>query len=178
MVDVGLLQSVSTIAGAIGVCVAAAYYVTNLRHAKKAKEMDLALIFATNMCSPAGMERFAKVMDMKWENHKDFMEKYGYSNPKMFGNWVSMCLAFEMLGHLLKSKLTSPETLYSLGAYGCIPMWDKYKEVVQSRRALAFGKKYLVNFEFLAGELAKIQKRDEPSFEGVWWKRTEQGLKP
>ena len=35
MVDLSLLQSVSYIAGALGVCVAAAYYVMNLRENRK-----------------------------------------------------------------------------------------------------------------------------------------------
>ena len=41
MVDLALLQSVSYIAGALGVCVAAAYYVMNLRITQKNQELSL-----------------------------------------------------------------------------------------------------------------------------------------
>jgi hypothetical protein len=41
MVDLSLLQSVSYIAGALGVCVAAVYYVINLRISQKNQEISM-----------------------------------------------------------------------------------------------------------------------------------------
>ena len=40
MVDLALLQSVSYIAGALGVCVAAVYYVLNLRETTKNRRIS------------------------------------------------------------------------------------------------------------------------------------------
>jgi hypothetical protein len=41
LVDLALLQSVSYIAGALGVCIAAFYYVLNLRNTRKTQELQV-----------------------------------------------------------------------------------------------------------------------------------------
>jgi hypothetical protein len=77
MVDLALLQSVSYIAGALGVCVAAAYYVMNLRISQKNQELSL------------------KAQQQTLENRQAqmFMNIYERVTSKEFGNaWEKVIL--------------------------------------------------------------------------------------
>jgi len=132
MVDLALLQSVSYIAGALGVCIAAIYYVLTLRtsqrtqiHAIQTREIDLCQLYLNEVVSEYGNQRYATVMNMKWTDYDDFMQKYGYteqngySNPEMFGKWLSMLLTWETLGYILKKELASAETI-SVWVHGAV----------------------------------------------------------
>ncbi len=55
------------------------------------------------------MQRYATVMTLEWKDYDDFMEKYGYSNPEMFGKWVSQFFIWETQGILIKIKVVKAE---------------------------------------------------------------------
>lgn len=48
-------------------------------------------------------------MTLEWKDYDDFMEKYGYSNPEMFGKWVSQFFIWETQGILIKIKVVKAE---------------------------------------------------------------------
>ncbi len=64
MVDLTLLQSVSYIAGALGVCVAAAYYVLNLREVRLNR-------IASNLTTPSS---YQSQSDLETRHAKLFMD--------------------------------------------------------------------------------------------------------
>jgi hypothetical protein len=73
MVDLALLQSVSYIAGAFGVCIAAIFYVLNLRISQRNMKQTLEtrkLQFVTNIASQLNSEeghrRYNELMNMEW----------------------------------------------------------------------------------------------------------------
>jgi hypothetical protein len=82
----------------------------------------------------------------------------------MFGKWCSQFFMLDTMGVLVKSGVASAETLYDLGAYGVLRLWERYKEIIQGRRDAAYGEDYMVNLEFLAEEMMKIKIRNDASF--------------
>jgi hypothetical protein len=76
MVDLVLLQSMSYIAGAIGVCIAATYYMLNLREVTLNRRIQLTNTFILPISSKDGMQHFTHLMQAKWASIDDYMKKY------------------------------------------------------------------------------------------------------
>jgi hypothetical protein len=106
---------------ATGALVGVVYYVLDLRYNARTRELELSRMFTSEYVSDQGLQRYAIVMTMEWKDHEDFMKKYGYSNPKMFGKWVSQFFTYWALGGLLRNKVVRAETLCALG--GCGAIW-------------------------------------------------------
>jgi len=157
-------QTIGVLVTAVSVTVAAIYYIINLRFNMKTRQMEICRLATSDMTSETGLKRYATVMTLEWKNYEDFMEKYGYSNPEIYGKWCSQLFMLEMMGVLVKSGIAPAETLYYLGAYGVLRLWEKYKDIIQGRRDAAFGQDFMINLEFLAGELMKIKMRHDVSF--------------
>ena len=77
MVDLAEIQAAYYMVAATGVLVAAIYYIINLRHNMKAREMEICRLFTTDFVSDQGMQKYAIMMTMEWKDYEDFMEKYG-----------------------------------------------------------------------------------------------------
>jgi len=157
-------QTIGVLVTATSVSVAAIYYIFTLRINMKAREMEIAHLCLSETISDEGLQRFATVMTMEGKNAEDFMEKYGYLNPEMFGKWTSQLFSYETRGILLKSKVVDAEKLYVLGGYGAIRIWEKYKDIIKYRRDAEWGQDYMSNFEFYAGEMMKIKMKRDASF--------------
>ena len=164
MVDLAEIQFVYYMVAATGVLIAAIYYIINLRYNMKAREMEICRLVTSDFTSDQGMQRYATIMSMEWKDCEDFMEKYGYSNPEMLSKWTSQFYIWEMQGVLIKNKVVKAEKLYALGGYNAIKAWEKYKDIIQSRRNVAWGQDLFVNFEFFAQEMLKIKTRNDASF--------------
>jgi len=161
MVDV---QTIGVLVTAASVSVAVIYYMFTLRINMKAREMETCRLAMSDMSSQTGLNRYATVMTLEWKDYDDFNQKYGYSNPEMFGKWCSQFFMLESMGVLVKSGVAPAETMYYLGCYGVIYLWEKYKGIIQSRRDAAWGQDYMVNLEYLAGEMMKIKAIHDPSY--------------
>jgi hypothetical protein len=164
LVDLAEIQTAYYMVAATGVLVAAIYYIINLRYNMKAREMEICRLCTSDMSSDPGLQRYATVMTLKWKGYEDFMERYGYSNPEIYGKWVSQFFVLETMGVFLKMKITSAETIYYLGGYGVLRLWEKYKDIIQGRRDAAFGQDFMINLEFFAGEMMKIKMKHDASF--------------
>jgi hypothetical protein len=84
MVDLALLQSVSYIAGALGVCIAAIFYVLNLRISQRNQRLTLETRKAQfytqiyqQLRGEASQRRYYDVMNMEWKDYDDFERRYG-----------------------------------------------------------------------------------------------------
>lgn len=164
MVELADIQFAYYMLAATGVLVAAIYYIISLRHNIKTREMEMCQYFTSDFTSEQGMQRYATMMNMEWKDYEDFMQKYGYSNPEMFGKWTSQFFIWETQGILIKNKIVEAEKLYAIGGFGAIRAWEKYKDIVQSRRDVAWGQDLYVNFEFFAQEMLKIKTKNDASF--------------
>jgi hypothetical protein len=123
MVDLALLQSVSYIAGALGVCVAAAYYVMNLRTTQKnlkttleTRKIQLITNLSHEIFNEEGFHKFGELLNMEWRDYDDFeKKKYGSDvNLDNYSKRMSTLYIFNSAGSLPREKLVEPETLYGL----------------------------------------------------------------
>ena len=164
MVDLAEIQFAYYMLAATGVLVAAIYYIISLRYNMKARETEICRLFTSDFVSDQGMQRYAVMMTMEWKDHEDFMKKYGYSNSEMLGKWTSTFFAYEALGILLKNKVVNAERLYAMGGFGAIKAWEKYKDIIQTRRDVAWGQDFWSTAEFFAQEMLKIKTKHDASF--------------
>jgi hypothetical protein len=121
------------------------------------------------------MQRYGTMMTLEWKDYEDFMNKYGRSNPEIYGEWISQFFAFEAWGVLIKKKICSADLLYDLGGWGVIRTWDKYKDIIQSWRETTWGPDFFINTEYLVEEMLKIKMRRDASFQSrrkeYWWQQ-------
>src|SRR4030042_702934 len=86
MVDLALLQSISYMAGALGVCIAAIFYVLNLRisqrnlrEAERNKKIQLSISIADKLGSKEFRRDYLTLWQLDWKDTEDFMKKYDSS---------------------------------------------------------------------------------------------------
>jgi len=161
MVDI---TEISAVVAAAGIVVGVVYYILDLRHNTKAREMETCRLVVSDYISEQAIKRWATMMNMQWKDDKEFLEKYGQSNTEMFGIWTSWFFAWEMMGILLKNKIVKAEEMHDMGGYSAIFAWEMYKDIIQGLRNSTWGKDAFSNAEFFAQEMLKIKMKKEPSF--------------
>jgi hypothetical protein len=162
MVDI---TEISAVVAAAGVLVGVVYYILDLKHNTRAREMEICRLVVSDYDSEQAIQRYGTMMNMEWKDSKDFMEKYGQSNPEMLSIWTSWFFAWEMMGILLKNKVVRAEEMHDLGGYSAIFAWEKFKGIIQGYRDnTVWGQDFLSNAEFFAQEMLKIKIRNDPGF--------------
>jgi hypothetical protein len=179
MVDLTLLQSVSYIAGASGVCVAAIFYVLNLRISQKNQEISQRnmkttletrkLQFVTSitnqLLSEEGQKRFGELLNMEWKDYDDFEKKYGSDyNMDNYAKRMSVWNTYNTLGMLVREKLIEPEVLYSITGTNPLLMWSKFKDLIAEWQKRYGGGDTLSDFKFLSNEILRIALSKDPSY--------------
>jgi hypothetical protein len=156
------ITEISSFVAAAGVLVAAIYYIINLRHNMKAREMEICRLVSSDYTSEQSIQRWATMMNMEWKDFKDFMKRYSRLNPEMFSKWTAQFFAWEMMGILLKNKVVRAEEMHDLGGYSAINGWEKFKSVIQSLRDVAWGQD-LSNAEWFVQEMLKVKMKKDAS---------------
>jgi len=158
MVDLALLQSVSYIAGAFGVCVAAVYYVLNLRISQRNQELslktqELALKAQQQTLETRQAQLFMQLSDTyidkgyrstalemlsnkwSWVDFDDFMKKYGpETNPEVWNKFQLQLAHWSLQGMLVRDGLLSAGTLWSWWGWVPLAMWEKYEPIILEYR--------------------------------------------
>ena len=166
MVDLALLQSASYIAGAIGVCVAAVYYVMNLRVTLETRRLGLLDSITTKIVNRDGFRDYFELLRSEWSDYEDFERKYGSENNvdgagKRYAAWNS----FNSVGAMLRKGILNAEDLHNTGVGGAAPfLWGKYKPIIEEVRRRYMGDGFMRDFEYLAGAMVRVTKQKDPSF--------------
>lgn len=155
---------ISAMAAALGVLVAAIYYIISLRHNMKIRELEICRFVSSEFSSEEGSKRYAAMMNLEWKDLEDFIQKCTYSNPEVFSKYATQFVLWETSGFLIKKKVLKVEDAYDLGGYTAIPAWEKYKDIIHDLREVAWGKDFWSNAEFFAQEMLKIKLRKDASF--------------
>ena len=149
MVDLALLQSVSYIAGALGVCIAAIFYVLNLRISQRNQELTLkaqqqtletrqAQLFMpiySTFYSDWWHEAYRSFMDAKFDGYDDYMAKYGFqANPDANVLHLRVETYLEGIGVLVKRGLIDPSFVDDLMSSGITNFWEKIGPVILEHR--------------------------------------------
>jgi hypothetical protein len=166
LVDLALLQSVSYIAGALGVCVAAIYYIMNLREITLNRRIQFTTNFILPLTSREGIVNYAKLIACSWTNIEDFMKKYDHKvDQETFLARMSYFQACEVLGYQYKRSLVDIGTVYEMCGEFVIDIWAKYKSIIFEYKKLGqYGGDAFLHFEYLAVELAKIKQKRDPNY--------------
>ncbi|MCX6653761.1 MAG: hypothetical protein NTY03_01435 [Candidatus Bathyarchaeota archaeon] len=172
MVDLALLQSVSYIAGASGVCIAAIFYVLNLRISQRnmrqtldTRKLQFVTSITNQLTSEEGERRYAELTDMEWSDYDDFEKKYGSDyNIDNLAKRMSVWKTYNTLGMLIREKLIEPEVIYAIDNVNSCFVWKQFKEVIAENRRRYGGKDNFSDFEFLNNEMLRIKSRMDPSY--------------
>ena len=79
MVDLVVLQSVSYVAAAIGVCVAAFYYTMMLRASERNRKIQLSTSITERLGSKGFLRDFIELNRLDWKDVDDFVKRYDSS---------------------------------------------------------------------------------------------------
>ena len=167
MVDIVLLQSASYVAAAIGVCVAAFYYVLTLRVQQenlKETTRNRRATFTYNIMQPFTTKEFAKdwlnILAMRWDSFEDFQKKYDSRvNPENFALRLSYWNLCDSVGYQYKSGLIDIDTVYNVYGYWISLIWHKFEPVIKEYRKTDFSKGSYENFEYLANTITEIANK-------------------
>jgi hypothetical protein len=167
LVDLALLQSISYIAGALGVCIAAVFYVLNLRISQRnmkanteTRQFQLLMQLSAPSFTREGLRTWFEFANMEWKDYDDFEKKYGADvNPESFvvrdfmGSW------FNKAGILLRYGMIDRELLYDFLGPDSITAWNKFGEIVRTQRELYSWPEWVRDWEYLYDEMVKIATR-------------------
>ena len=163
MVDLVVLQSLSYVAAAIGVLVAAVFYIMNLRETTKNRRITFTNSVMQQLFSEEGVRRELDCYTMQWTDFEDFKRKYdALVNPESYSKRVSLWLMYDSLGYLYKSGLIDLDTVANVGGGWLLWDWLKFKPVIEEYRKTVFGPKGFSSFEYLAETDLRLKDRDEP----------------
>ena len=163
MVDLALLQSMSYIAGALGICIAAVYYVMNLRETTRNRKVAYTTNFMQQFYSKENSRRYIDLNQMRWNNHDEYLKKYDSRvNPENFADRWSFFGMFDVLGYQVKTGLIDLDTIYELNWAPVLMMWIKFKPIIDAYKKTDYGEDQYANFEYLAHELWRLKKKRDP----------------
>ena len=161
LVDVGLLQSLSYVAAAIGVFTAAAYYMMNLRNQNRTRQAQLFMQVHARWGDRAFIKGFYDIWNIwEWKDLDDFWAKYGQrSNEEAFFTMIEVVWYFEGVGQLLREGLIDIKLVEAMYSDRVIKLWEKGYPITMGLRELNRNPDYYGNFEYLYKELKKRQAK-------------------
>ena len=165
MVDVSLIQPVSQVAAAIGVCVAAIYYVMVLREQRRNTKLTLetrqAQVFRDfhkTMESYEFTKMFQEIFyDWNWVDFNDFMAKYGKNDIDARTKMTIVFGYFEGIGIMTRRGLISVDLVYEFYYNTIIAFWEKYAVIVGGLRVMFGSPQFYEPVEWLYGEMKRLQ---------------------
>ncbi len=173
MVDLSLLQSVSYIAGALGVCVAAVYYVYNMRLSRRNQELMLKSqkqnvetrqlqifmsIYQTIMSKQFQRDSEEILHKWEWKDIDEYIKKYG-NHLDSHSNAAYIQRTYDGVGTLVRSGMVDPELVYDLTYVMVLEMWEKFAPAMHELRRRFNAPQVYVDFEYLYNALVAIRDR-------------------
>ena len=168
MVDVVLLQSASYVAAAIGVCVAAVYYVMNLRETGKNRKIAFTNNFMQSFMTLEAERVYIELMHMKWSSFEDFEKKYDSTiNEDNYAKRDFMFSWCDRVGWQLKAGLIDRETFYQIMGEWIMLLWMKFKPIFYHYREIGeMSEDDYGNFEYASREMARMKLERSPKWRG------------
>jgi len=129
--EIQTLQSISYIAGALGVCIAATYYLIALRNTEKIKSRDL-VFQRLNINMIDHYRILLDVLNIRdWNTYKEYWDKYGMiNNPEVNAKILYVINHYNCLGILMKDGIIKADEVFQLyqpnSAYAIYAMYEPY----------------------------------------------------
>jgi hypothetical protein len=163
--DLTLLQPISWIAAAIGVCIAAFYYVMNLRETAKNRRAATSNNVQQLFLTEEWQQRFLDVMSMQWRDFDDFKKKYDSSvNPGSYVKRNSLLVQYDNIGRQYRSGVIDLDAFGSVSAYALVLTWLKFRPIIEGYRGSEYPRDGFSDFEYIADALEKRLKDRDPEF--------------
>ena len=158
----------------MGVCVAAFYYVMNLRETNNNRKITATINLMQSLSTPEFYELGKELMNMRWSDFEDYRRKYDYTvNYENFTARMLIWDKYDIIGLLLKRGLIDIETLNSVASQPLTLRWMIFKPIIDEYRKFSYGKDAFSNWEYAAYELAKYKIKRDPT-----WKFNNESFTP
>jgi hypothetical protein len=161
MVDV---QTTSIVIASAGVFAASIYYILQIRHQTKMREMDLLLRLNSAMFSNKDFLRDVwRVWDLEYRDYDDFNKKYGpitaiHEKNRDLEDSINVVINnVDTLGLLLKRKAVRIDLL--IECYDITNLWEKLKPLIEGWRRDQNTPKLCEWFEYLYNEMKKRKQK-------------------
>ena len=159
MVDLALLQSVSYIAGALGVCVAAFYYVmtlrvqqTNMKNTLETRQADILQRHAQINTSQEFWDAWHDLAyNQNFLTYEEWFTKYGPDvSPDHYTNLAALLQYYEILGGLLSEGLVNVELLEKIWQpIHLVVIWERVEIIIKGFRKFFKDDSIYQNIEYL-----------------------------
>ena len=156
MVDVGLLQSLSYVAAAIGVCVAAVYYVMNLQMTRRKLKIDNTILYGNLITNKEMVLQWRHVLfEQQFQSFEEWDKKYR-SDPEAYSSLYGTIGLLGQLGMCVQEDLVDRDMLAkrSLVTW-TLAIYPKVKPIIIGLRALYNDQLYGSYCEYLYDECVK-----------------------
>ena len=162
MVDILLLQTLSIAIASAGVFLAAIYYIFQIRHQSKTRQVDMIMRLYSYYCSEEFSRASGRYMAAEFKDFEDFQEKYGVvgEHPVTTAFYIVPTF-FEGVGALYKRKLADLELLYDL--FSVKLHWKKVEPLMEGVRKHFDEPRLFENFEYLCNEMKKYEQKLQQS---------------
>ena len=157
MVDVGLLQSLSYVAAAIGVCVAAVYYVMNLQMARRKLKIDNTIFYGNLITNKEMVLQWRHVLfEQQFSSFEEWDKKYR-PDPEAYSNLFSTMGLLAQLGMCVQEDLVDRDMLFKRGYVTWVKaVYPKIKPIMMGIRALYNDPLYGYYSEYLYNEMMRL----------------------
>ncbi len=170
MVDVSLIQPASQIAAAIGVCIAAVYYMMTLRVQQanmKETMLNRRETFSSNLraysCSEAWVNAYLEASKMQWTDYDDFQRKYGWEvDTKLATKRFVVLARYDMMGRQYRTGLITFDDIGAFNGYNLVWTWLKFKPIIEEGRRRHNPKNTYSDLEYAAESILKKLSEDDP----------------
>lgn len=150
MVDI---QTASIVIASAGVLAGVIYYILEIRHQTKIRQMDLLMRLFSTFDSNEFQEEYIKLLDLKITDYDDYVKTYGLKGLfKIFP-------FFEALGIMLNRKMVSLDLVEQMYSQSIQVMWEKSKPIQEGLRKKYNQPKWGEWFEYLYDEVKKREQR-------------------
>ena len=154
MVDLALLQSVSYIAGALGVCVAAIYYVMTLRSQQinmkanlETRQAQLLMGIHQILVKPEMMAAGLKLQSIEMKNVNDWNQLC--KDEEKYKAWTLWAAFYQGIGTLVKEKMIDVGLPAQMYGGNLLWFWEKYRDMNMDCREKLSWPGWGVETEFL-----------------------------
>jgi hypothetical protein len=147
------IQTASIVIASAGVLAGVIYYILEIRHQTKIRQMDLLMRLFSTFDSNEFQEEYIKLLDLKITDYDDYVKTYGLKGLfKIFP-------FFEALGIMLNRKMVSLDLVEQMYSQSIQVMWEKSKPIQEGLRKKYNQPKWGEWFEYLYDEVKKREQR-------------------
>jgi hypothetical protein len=164
MVSFQDIQTAYYMVAATGVLVAAAYYILNIVNSNNMRKREVVMSLINTHSSYDLTRIFNSVVEeMEFKSWEDFLSKYAQGDKEAYRRFIYVWVYHDRLGYLLKESYVTPETMFVLGGYSVLFLWEKCESLDVAMKRV-YGESYLPFVKYLALEMVKVKKSREPGY--------------